>query len=194
MVSNAGLPSGVAGKSLHMYSANPSQSLTVATPGGLIPMLSLISALVHNMSLGPNANLLPDLGRTPEEALCFENIFRDYVQSVEARNHMVRKLNASKHLRRIDPAYFKVVSDDEVESTIPEVNSFMNMVPINVSSGPSSSQHPPQESLDAPLENYDYSWQQNMVGNVEPTPTTSPTQPKSLPIEFHTVLQGTSSR
>jgi len=115
---------------------------------------------------------------------------------------MVRKLNASKHLCRIDPAYIEVVSDDEVKSALPEVNSFMNIAPIITGNGPSPPWQDPQVSPEVHLVNPDHlsvadpiqmnlthssglPGPQNMVGNIDPTPIVGLTQPKLLPVDFH---------
>ena len=88
MVSNSSFPSGVTGKSLNMYSANATQSPINTLPDTLITILSPANASVHNASFSSIDTL-----RQPAEALCFGTMFCNYVQSVKATNHMVRKVN-----------------------------------------------------------------------------------------------------
>jgi len=66
---------------------------------------------------------------------------------------MVRKLNVSKHLHRIDLNYIEVVSDNEVEPALPDINSFMNIMPVADGYGSSQSWPPPHMSTEAPLGN-----------------------------------------
>ena len=127
MVSNSNLPSGITCKSLNMYSANTTQYLVNSLPDALITTISLTDALVHNASFSSI-----DTSRQPAEALCFGTMFHNYVQSVKAMNHMVRKVNATKHLCRIDQNYIEEVWDDEVETPLLDVSSFMNIAPIMV--------------------------------------------------------------
>jgi len=128
MVSSMGLPSGIAGKSLHMYSTNSTQYPINAPLGAFISTLPPPNDLVCNMPLVSDMPLVLVTVRSPEESHNFNSIFRNYIQSVEARKCMIRKLNATKHLHRIDPSVIKHISDNEVESALPDVSSFMNMV------------------------------------------------------------------
>src|SRR5882672_9009445 len=82
-------------------------------------------------TLGANATQSP-IGDTspasiaPEANLNSCEVFRNLTESIEARNRMVRKLNASKRYRRLDRNILEVVSDDEVEVDMPNINSYMN--------------------------------------------------------------------
>jgi len=111
---------------------------------------------------------------------------------------------ATKHLHRIDPNYIKEVSDDEVETPLPDVSSFMNITPIvDARDGPSCPlpTHAVPELLPAnqgdiraadttqllPDPSLGHPWQWSVVGNVDHASTTIPTQPKSMPIDFHSL-------
>src|SRR5882724_6121875 len=127
MVSNSSLASGVAIKSLNMYRSNTTQSLVNTLPNALISTISLANASVQNASFGSI-----DISRQLAEALCFGTMICNYVQTVKATNCMVRKVNATKHLCRIDPNYIEEMSDDEVETPLPDISSFINIAPIMV--------------------------------------------------------------
>jgi len=72
---------------------------------------------------------------------------------------MVRKLNATKHLRRIYPSIIEDVSENEVKSTFWDVSSFMNIMLGDASDGYSqalphaSPNIPLYHEVDRPLDN-----------------------------------------
>jgi len=114
---------------------------------------------------------------------------------------MVRKLNATKHLCRIDPSFIEEVSDDEVKSALPVISSFMNITLGGAGNG-HSQPHPHasqdihlDDEIDRPVDNCqaiqnlmsDQPWPWTVVSNIDPGPTTGPTQTKSLPTNFHTL-------
>jgi len=55
-------------------------------------------------------------------------VIRDLVESIEARNRMVKKLNASKRIRRADHDFIEEVSDDEVEVELPDLNTYSGVI------------------------------------------------------------------
>ena len=93
-------PPGVSGKSLPTLGTNITQSLIGNTlPSTIAPVVNLNSSEVSQY----------------------------LIESIEAHNWMVSKLNASKHYHRLDWNNLKVVSDDEVKVDLPNINSFMNI-------------------------------------------------------------------
>ena len=101
MVGTSSCPSGVSGKSLLAY--------------GLGPMLT------------PTTITLSATG-TQDLNLNLNVVLRNLVESIEARNWMVKKLNASKHIRRADHDFIEEVSDDEVEVELPDLNTYSGFI------------------------------------------------------------------
>src|SRR5882724_1570073 len=68
-----------------------------------------------------------NLDRPPEDSWHFYSFYCDFIQSVKARNCMVRMLNTSKHPCEVDPNVIEVMSDDEVESDLPNFNALCSL-------------------------------------------------------------------
>jgi len=100
MVSVPAQPPGVSVKSISALGANST----------LTPMMISTSATI---SLDSNLNS--------------SEVFHNLVDSIKAHNQMVRKLNVSKRYRQADHNYIEVVSDDEVEVDMPDINEYMNI-------------------------------------------------------------------
>ena len=92
MVGTSAHPPGVSGKSLSTYGTNP--------------------------TLSPIADGSQATG-TLDANIDMNEVFRNLVESVEARNRMVKRLNASKRIHRADHDYIEVVSEYEVEVDLP---------------------------------------------------------------------------
>ena len=93
-------PPGVSRKSVMTLGANPTQS----------PIVKALSATV-----------------APDSSINSSEVFQNLISSIEAQNRMVRKLNILEHYHREDHNYIKVVSNDEVEVELPNINLFMNI-------------------------------------------------------------------
>ena len=93
-------PPGVSGKSFPRMGTNTAQSLIGNTPPSTI---------------------------TPVVNLNSSKVFQYLIESIEAHNRMVRKLNVSKCYHKLDQKNLEVVSDDEVEVDLSNNNSFMNI-------------------------------------------------------------------
>src|SRR5882724_6189220 len=83
-------------------------------------------------SLGTNSTQTP-IGGSSSAAIMIElnidtnEVFCNLVDSIKACNHVVRKINETKCYHRIDLNCIEVVSDDEVEVDMPNINNFMNI-------------------------------------------------------------------
>jgi len=100
MVGTSAHPPGVSGKSLSTYGTNP--------------------------TLSPIADGSQATG-TLDANIDMNEVFHNLVESVEARNRMVKRLNSSKRIHRADHDYIEVVSEDEVEVDLPDISAFMNI-------------------------------------------------------------------
>jgi len=89
------------GKSLSSLGASSTQSPRVPTPSTIV-------------SSDPSLNS--------------NEVIHNLVESIEARNQMVRKLNESKRYHRADWNYIEMVSDDEVEVELPNINAFIPLM------------------------------------------------------------------
>src|SRR5882724_8321578 len=84
------------------------------------------------LALGANSTLTPTRISTSatilsDSILNSNKVFCNLVESIEAHNQMVRKQNESKRYRQADHNYIEMVSDDEVEVEMPEINKFMDI-------------------------------------------------------------------
>jgi len=114
---------------------------------------------------------------------------------------MVRKLNISKCYQRLDNSNIEVVSNDEVEVDLLNVNSFMHIADILSEASSGDTDLRTLEVLCCPVtganatlatENpiaqqnmSDTLWQQRVEGNVEPATTAATSLAKLSPIDFH---------
>ena len=101
MVSNTPYHPGVSGKSLSSLGAGTTQSPHVNAP-----------------LLGVEANEVADIG----------DLIQSLIQSTEARNEMIRKINSTKARNRLDPDFVELVSDDEPEVDLPNVSRMLGRI------------------------------------------------------------------
>src|SRR5882724_9239122 len=86
--------------------------------------------MTERAAYGPNPTLSPTAitslaTSTQDPNLNLNIVFCKLVESIEARNRMVKKLNASKSICRADPDYIEEVSNDKVEVNLPDLNTYM---------------------------------------------------------------------